>query len=97
MKGAHAAKRLNVGAGDVDMAAKAGGAMRSGGPKAAAQPSAAELDAFYLDPSSLTPDRLIAVESFVQRHPGGEGTRAEYLRYRRRLQAAHRQTRRETD
>jgi|HubBroStandDraft_6_1064221.scaffolds.fasta_scaffold409125_2 hypothetical protein len=92
MKSSYATRRLNVSVGNSN---KSNESLRSGPLDAADRPSTEELDAFYSDPSSLAPDRLIAVEQYVQGHRGGEGARAEYLRYRRRLQTTHRHPRQE--
>jgi len=83
MKGAHATKQVGLRAVGLRSVGGWGGTLP---PRT--QPSSEELDAFYLDPTSLSRDRLMLVEAFVRRHGGGEDTRAEYLRQRRRLERA---------
>jgi hypothetical protein len=85
MKVSHARKRTNVGPPGANTIVRSKGTAPSG-TAAVDQPSPAELEAFYSDPRSLDPLRLVAVERFVHRHGAGAGARAEYLRFRRKLQ-----------
>jgi hypothetical protein len=90
----HVRKRKTVGPANADAMNRSGiGPSRE--PVGTNRPTPAELEAFYSDPHSLDPMRLTAVESFVHRHGAGARARAEYLRYRRKVQMSHRGATRE--
>jgi hypothetical protein len=57
-------------------------------PASMERPTLNELDAFYRNPSSLSPERLAAVERFVLRERVSGSARENYLKRRRQIEAA---------
>lgn len=52
------------------------------------RPSLDEIDAFYRNPSSLSPDRLALLADFVVRERVNGSSRTQYLRRRQEIEAA---------